>query len=139
MQIHASCAARDGAGVLLLGPPGSGKSDMVLRLIDRGFQLVADDRVDVEDGWACSPSALAGLLEIRGLGIMRLPHVARARVVLAVELGVPRERLPAPERHKALDVPLIRVEPAHCSAPQRIALALDLAEGRLMQHTGAFA
>ena len=63
MQIHASCAARDGAGVLLLGPPGSGKSDLVLRLLDRGFTLVADDRVVIEDGHASAPAALAGLLQ----------------------------------------------------------------------------
>src|SRR6516162_9304950 len=80
MQIHASCAARDGAGVLLLGPPGSGKSDLALRLLDCGFMLVADDRVEVEGGVARPPPALAGLLEVRGLGILRLPYLQSARL-----------------------------------------------------------
>src|SRR4051812_30268500 len=63
MKIHGSCAARDGAGVLFLGPPGSGKSDLLLRLLDRGFVLVADDRVEIDGGVARAPETLSGLLE----------------------------------------------------------------------------
>ena len=77
MQIHGSCASRDGAGVLVLGPAGSGKSDLVLRLLDRGFDLVADDRVEIEHGMARAPASLAGLIEVRGLGLLRLPYRAR--------------------------------------------------------------
>ncbi len=77
-KIHGSCAAREGDGVLLLGPPGAGKSDLLLRLLERGFALVADDWVEVTDGWASSNPAGAGLLEVRGVGILRLPYVARA-------------------------------------------------------------
>jgi HPr kinase/phosphorylase len=138
MQIHASCAARDGAGVLLLGPSGCGKSDMVLRLLDRGFRLVADDRVDIADGWASAPAALAGLLEVRGLGIVRLAHVSRARLALAVDLSRGADRLPRPERHERLDVPLIHLDPAASSAAQRIALALDCALGLIDPVVGAF-
>ena len=75
-QVHGSCVSRDGDGVLLIGPAGSGKSDLALRLLGRGFDLVADDRVDIEDGIAAPPEALAGLLEVHGLGIVRLPYVA---------------------------------------------------------------
>jgi len=138
MQIHASCAARDGEGVLLLGPPGSGKSDLLLRLLDRGFALVADDRVDIVNGVARPPPALAGLLEVRGLGIVRLPHAPEARVALAVVLGE-GERLPAAEFHPALGVPQVRVDPAQASAARRVALALDCALGRVTQVAGAFA
>jgi len=138
MQIHASCAARDGAGVLLLGPPGSGKSDLVLRLLDRGFMLVADDRVDIESGVARPPAALAGLLEVRGLGIVRLPHLAQARLALAIELGS-APRLPQPTRHPTLDLPLLALDATTASAAQRVALALDCALGRVGQHAGAFA
>lgn len=139
MQIHASCAARDGAAVLLLGPSGSGKSDLVLRLIDRGFTLVADDRVDIANGHASPPAALAGLLEVRGLGILRLPHLPRARLALAVTLGAEVPRLPAPARHVALGLPCLAVDATRPAAPQIVALALDCALGRLAQHAGAFA
>ncbi len=72
--MHGSCVSRDGAGVLLLGPPGAGKSDLAMRLLARGFQLVADDQVAIQDGIARPAPALAGLLEVRGLGILRLAH-----------------------------------------------------------------
>ena len=139
MQIHASCAAREGAGVLLLGPPGAGKSDMVLRLLDRGFMLVADDRVEIADGVARAPDGLAGLLEVRGLGIVRLPHASPARLRLAVALGAGADRLPAPARHDALDLPLVTIDPSRPAAAQVVALALDCALGRVSQHAGAFA
>lgn len=70
--VHASCVAIGGRGVLLVGPSGSGKSDLALRLIDGGAELVADDRVALRlaDGRpvADAPPALAGLLEIREIG-----------------------------------------------------------------------
>jgi HPr kinase/phosphorylase len=139
MQVHASCAARNGAGVLLLGPPGAGKSDMVLRLLDHGFVLVADDRVEVADGCAGPANGLAGLLEVRGLGILRLPHLPQARLRLAVTLGPGPDRLPRPARHPSFDLPLVAVDPAHASAARVVSLALDCALGRLSQVAGAFA
>jgi HPr kinase/phosphorylase len=138
MQIHASCAARQGHGVLLLGPSGSGKSDLVLRLLQEGWSLVADDRVELENGVASAPPALAGLLEVRGLGILRLPFEPVAPVALAVELGR-GERLPAPATHAPSGRPLVQVDPACPSAAARIALALDCALGRTRQVAGAFA
>jgi HPr kinase/phosphorylase len=124
--------------VLLLGPSGSGKSDLVLRLLDHGFALVADDQVEVEDGIARPPVALAGLLEVRGLGLLRICHTPEARIRLAVTLGR-GERLPAPAIYAPLGVPLVHVDPAACSAPRRVALALDCALGRATQLAGAFA
>jgi HPr kinase/phosphorylase len=138
MQIHASCAARDGAGVLLLGPAGSGKSDLTLRLLDRGFMLVADDRVEIDEGVARPSPALAGLLEVRGLGILRLPYVSSVRLALAVALAAPA-RLPLPARHAELGLPLVSVDAGSPSAAQRVGLALDCAVGRISQVAGAFA
>lgn len=138
-QVHGSCVSRDGDGVLLLGPPGAGKSDLALRLLGRGFDLVADDRVDIDNGIAAAPDALAGLLEVRGLGIVRLPYAATARLALVAELGAPADRLPAPARHAGLGLPLIRLDPAAASAAERVVLALDCARGRVSQVAGAFA
>ncbi len=139
MQIHASCVARNGAGILLLGPAGSGKSDLALRLLDRGFVLVADDRVDIVDGMASPPAQLAGLLEVRGLGLLRMPHAAPARLALAVSLGADLKRLPEPCVEPVTGLPLITLDPRAPSAAQVVALALDCALGTLTQHSGAFA
>jgi HPr kinase/phosphorylase len=137
--MHGSCASRTGDGVLLIGAPGTGKSDLLLRLLARGFDLVADDAVDISDGIARPVAALAGLLEVAGLGIVRLPYVKSARLALAVELGPQAERLPVPRRHPALDLPLITLDPQAASAPDCVALALDCALGRVTQVAGAFA
>ena len=139
MQVHGSCAARDGAGVLLLGPAGAGKSDLLLRLLDRGFTLVADDRVEIEQGLARPAPALAGLLEVRGLGIVRLPFVAPVRLALAVALGRPAARLPVPARYEPAGLPMLTVDAAAPSAAAVVALALDCALGRVAQVAGAFA
>ena len=137
MQIHASCAARGEQGLLLLGPPGAGKSDLLLRLLDRGYDLVADDRVDVDGTIACAPGPLAGLLEVRGLGIVRRGFRARVAVVLAVRLGK-AERLPMPDRYENLDLPMISLDPFAASAPIVIGLALDGLAGQASFVTGVF-
>jgi HPr kinase/phosphorylase len=140
MRLHASCAARDPAeGVLLLGPPGSGKSDLLLRLLDRGFTLVADDQVEIDAGEARAPEPLRGLIEVRGLGLLRLPCLPQARLARAIRLGDPGPRLPAPTRLPDLDLPVLTLDPFAASAPLRVSLALDCARGRIDQPAGAFA
>ncbi len=136
MRLHGSCAARKGAGVLLLGEPGSGKSDLLLRLIDRGFVLVADDQVAIDGLMASPPDALAGLLEVRGLGLLRLSF-APARLALAVRLAR-GERLPLPARYEVLDLPMVSLDPWFASAPLRVELALNAAQGVGSFETGAF-
>lgn len=143
IRIHASCAARDDAGVLLLGPPGCGKSDLLLRLIDRGFVLVADDRVDIDAGMAAPATGLEGLVEMRGLGILRLMHRAPVRLLLACEIPAREDttwppRLPEPTRHP-LGLPMLRLDAAASSAPLLIAHALDCIQGRTAMIAGAFA
>ena len=139
MQIHGSCASRRGAGVLLIGPPGSGKSDLVLRLLARGFELVADDRTEIVEGVARPVPALAGLLEVRGLGIFRLPYLASAQLALVVQLGQVAPRMPMPARHDGSGLPRVVVDALAASAPDRVGLALDCAQGQVTQLSGAFA
>src|SRR5450432_3786311 len=136
LRVHGSCVARDGAGVLIVGPSGAGKSDLALRLLGRGFVLVADDQVDVVNGFARPPDALAGMLEVRGLGIVRLPYLSDVKLNLVVALTTQTDtltnqtdRLPQPERHDVLDLPIVRLYAACASAPDRVALALDCALG----------
>jgi HPr kinase/phosphorylase len=138
-SLHGSCISRDGHAILMLGPSGCGKSDLALRLLPRGFELVADDQVNVADGIASCPAALAGLLEVRGLGIVRLPFRPQARLALIVELDGHGDRMPLPQRHPALDLPVVHLDAAAGSAPDKVILALDCALGRVSQVAGAFA
>jgi HPr kinase/phosphorylase len=110
-----------------------------MRLLARGFDLVADDRVEIDDGMGRAPPSLEGLLEVRGLGVFRLPHKGAARLALVVELGDPGARLPAPSFHPALGLPLVKIDPWSVSAPERVMLALDCVLGRIGQVAGAFA
>ncbi|ALJ38726.1 aldolase [Azospirillum sp. Sp 7] len=122
-------------GVLLRGPSGSGKSDLALRMIDAGALLVADDRVElrVDRGrlMARAPAALAGLLEVRGVGIMPMPTVTEVEIRLVVDL-VPRdavERLPEEEAAELLDRPVPRLAlcPFDASTPAKLKLAATAA------------
>jgi HPr kinase/phosphorylase len=146
MLLHASCAARGADAVLFLGPPGCGKSDLVLRLLDRGWGLVADDQVRLgPDGAPEAPPALAGMLEVRGLGLFT--HLPQARPPLVLRLAVELaghaaiSRLPEPRRWStgAMTLPAIRLPAFEASAPLRVEWALDAALGRRVQHAGAFA
>lgn len=143
MRVYASCAAHLGPdgydAVLLTGVAGAGKSDMLLRLIRVGWTLVADDQVDIEYGVASAPAELAGILEVRGLGLFRLPFLRSAALRLVVRLGVPMERLPQPERNEILGLPVVTIDAAAISAVERVALALEAACGRMCQIAGAFA
>jgi HPr kinase/phosphorylase len=149
MPIHASCAAFDGDGVLFLGPPGTGKSELVLRLLRRGWALVADDQVeldaDAEGLLASPPAALRGMLEVRGLGLFRdLPVTSPARLRLAVDLlpaGVAPIRLPEPARYEAAGraMPRFALAGHEAAATDKVALALDAVRGRATCAVGAFA
>jgi serine kinase of HPr protein (carbohydrate metabolism regulator) len=134
-QTHATCVDIDGAGVLLRGASGSGKSDLALRLIDGGARLVADDRAQLTvaggEVFASAPTALMGRIEVRGLGIVPVEAVARAPLRLVVDLVAPDavERLPTPATAEVLGVrlPLVRLAPFEASAPAKVRAALRVA------------
>jgi len=128
--IHGTAVAIGGQGVLLLGPSGSGKSDLAIRLIDRGARLVADDYVlaEAEGGLLrlAPPPAIAGLLELRGVGLLRLPALADVVAALVVDLARPPERLPE-ERHimvAGVALPTIGLAAFEASAPIKVERAL---------------
>ena len=130
--IHASCVAVDGKAVLISGPSGSGKSDLALRLIDRGFTLVSDDQTIVRKSGdqllATAPATIAGKLEIRGIGIVEIETLQDVPVALAVELTSDLRRLPDDSRERSIlgtSIPLISVDAMTASAPSKVALALD--------------
>src|SRR6266851_2230729 len=94
--LHATAVAIDGRGVLLRGASGAGKSDLALRLIDAGARLIADDQSELhrrgDSIIVRAPATIAGLVEVRGIGIIRLDALAEAPVALIVDL-VPPEAL----------------------------------------------
>jgi len=94
--------AVEGMAVLLIGGSGSGKSDVALRLIAEGGTLISDDQTllstDGERLFAESVDTIEGKMEIRGIGIISVPHMAKAPIALVVQLapGAATERLPEP-------------------------------------------
>jgi len=143
VQIHATVVSINGNGVVLRGPSGGGKSDLALRLIGGGAVLVADDRCDIMEIGnavvASAPAEIAGMLEVRGLGIFRLDCLASVPVALMCELSNDDdiERLPAPShctdlcKNTRKAIPSIRLAPFEASAPDKVRMALRHAIGEL--------
>lgn len=130
--LHASCVALGGRAVLIIGISGSGKSDLSLRLLDRGFALVSDDQTIVrkmgEKLVASAPATIAGKLEIRGVGIVDMETVKDVPVALLVELTSDVVRLPDDSRERpvlGINIPLVSVDAMTASAASKVALALD--------------
>ena len=133
MLLHASCVVLQGRAVLLTGASGVGKSDVALRLIDAGATLVADDQtlLHVRDDVlvASPPPSIAGMIEVRHIGLFRFPYIEAAPVALAVELTPADaflERLPELDSVFFLDrrVQRLRLPSFAASTPAKIRAAL---------------
>lgn len=119
-----------GQGLLIVGASGKGKSALAMDLISRGAQLIADDKVEIADGLLSPPSAIAGLIEARGMGILSLPYVSGVPLTLIADLDAPAPaRLPQEQKRMVLGraIPLIPVANPREVAP---ALLLRLLHGR---------
>jgi serine kinase of HPr protein (carbohydrate metabolism regulator) len=132
---HAGLVAqREGGrwrGALIEGPSGAGKSDLAIRAMDAGLRLVADDRVLV---WVSggrlygrAPDPLAGLIEVRGQGVVRATAVPFAEVVMVARLGAP-DRTPESRTENVLgiEIPLLDVAPFESSAAAKLGRAIGV-------------
>ena len=139
--MHGTCIAIDGDAAVFQGPPGAGKSDLALRCIMQparlngralAASLVADDQVVLErrgsSVLARPPASIAGKLEVRGIGIIQVPHTLEARLRLVIRLAGTNavERLPDPAEAPLLGLalPLVQIAPFEMSAPLKVLLTL---------------
>jgi serine kinase of HPr protein (carbohydrate metabolism regulator) len=125
--VHASTVSIGGRAVLISGRPGSGKSDLALRLIDRGAVLVSDDYTIVSRSGkrllASAPETIRGRIEVRGLGLVDVPHESSVPVALVVDIDEPVPRMPEPGQTRIIAniaVPLFAVAPHEASAPIKV-------------------
>jgi HPr kinase/phosphorylase len=135
--VHASAVLVGARAVLIRGPSGSGKSRLALELIEAArtgslpfARLVGDDRLFLQAAGGrllVRPAqALAGLIEVRGVGVVRLPHEPSAVVGLVVDLGADVERLPQAQSLQAeiegVRLPRLAVAPEDAALPAVLAL-----------------
>ena len=131
LLVHATAIAIEGDAILLRGPPGAGKSDLALRLIEGGARLVADDQVLLRRAdnhvLTRAPDAIAGLIEVRGVGIVRVDSLDEAPLALVVDLVPPGQVERIPDKRfevvLGLAIPLIALAPFEASAAAKLRLA----------------
>ncbi len=139
-KMHATCVEVEGLGVLLRGPAGSGKSDLALRLVDSGERLVADDytALSIENDRliARAPDAIEDLMEVRGVGVVKIGGALKAEVGALIDLVASDqvERLPEDETVEMLGVhiPYFRLAPFEASAPAKVRLVARRVKGDIM-------
>lgn len=129
--VHATAVAIGDRAVLLVGSSGSGKSDLALRLIDRGAELISDDQVALRSEgdivFAAPPTNISGRIEVRGIGIVAMGYRHPVPIALIVDLSAEPARMP--EKRTRLiaghAIPLVALAPFEESAPIKVELALQ--------------
>jgi serine kinase of HPr protein (carbohydrate metabolism regulator) len=134
--LHASSVAIGGKAVLIVGPSGSGKSDLALRLIDRGATLISDDqtlaRLNGDNLIASSIGTIKGKIEVRGIGIVEMPSLSDIPIALIIDLRGAVERFPLDTGARNIAgrmVPVVALSPFEASAPIKVELALKAIAG----------
>jgi serine kinase of HPr protein (carbohydrate metabolism regulator) len=129
--LHASTVAIGGQAILIMGLSGSGKSDLALRLIDRGAALVSDDYTILtrsgDQLLASAPSTIRGKMEVRGVGLIDMPWVDLVPVAMIISLTDPVSRLPEEREQRILlgvPVPVVPMAAFEASAPIKVELGL---------------
>lgn len=131
LKLHATAVEVSGSAILIRGTSGSGKSDLALRLIDRGATLISDDIVIVtrqgESLLLNSPTKLAGKLEVRSLGILEYDHISGIALKLIIDLTEYPDRFPLDQQIGNLlgiAVPSCTLNAKEASAAIKVELAL---------------
>ena len=136
-NFQGTCIAFGEEAVLFRGPSGSGKSDLALRCIEKGADLISDDQTILcrknKKIIASAPRTIAGKLEVRGLGIVDFPYREDASLVLVLDLineGTVA-RLPKIDFVDYFDIkiPNLRILSFESSAVEKVSLALRLVKG----------
>jgi serine kinase of HPr protein (carbohydrate metabolism regulator) len=132
-NIHGTCVSIDGTGILITGRSGSGKSDLALRLIDEGATLVSDDQTNITTNaskkilFAAPPSNIAGKLEVRGIGIFKMPHEQYVPIKIIIDLDQASqiERLPTTIQTtniNGISIKTFKINPFEVSATTKVRL-----------------
>ena len=140
-QLHATCISVNNRGILIKGPSGSGKSDLALRLINDGGHLIADDRVIIKQQntllLASPPNSLSGLIEVRGIGIVKLHFQKSCAISLVISLVTPEKlsRLPKKQHIKifGIKLPMIHLAAFETSTVTKVHLALSIENGDIIR------
>ena len=133
-NIYATCINLNSKGVLILGPSGSGKSDLALRLMTLfSAKLVSDDRTEVQNDNGCleanAPEILKGLLEVRGVGVIKAEYLEKTKIDVVLKLTSEKiERMPECKEYEieGVKLPLFYINPFEVSAPSKVVAILSL-------------
>lgn len=131
IQIYATAIAINGNGIIITGHSGAGKSDLTMRLIDRGAQLIADDQIiingPVNKPILCQTAHHINAIELRGVGIISMDCVNNVALKLAVILDDNYERSPKPfplRDYGDYHIPTVKISAWELSAPIKVEMAL---------------